>query len=170
MRKSSLLILVAALAVVGASCGKNNTKNNTNTMTNATNVSNTTTNIGTTTGTFETNTNSGSDTNTSPVNTNPVATNANTAQAATLTITSDGISPKTLIVTSGTTVTIINNDSRSHEITSNPHPDHTDLPGFEKQISAGSSTSFTFTQTGSWGYHDHDDPFDSKWQGTVIVQ
>jgi len=45
-----------------------------------------------------------------------------------VTITSSGVSPRSLTVTPGTQVTFVNNDSRSHNIASNPHPEHTDCP------------------------------------------
>lgn len=163
MRKRQLFIVVAMLALVGAGCAKKTTTN-INTSTNTT-VTNTATTTGNTTGTFTTNSST-----TTTVNTNREATNTNTAANATLIITSSGISPKTLTVDRGTVVTIVNNDSRSHQINSNPHPDHTDLPDLINSISAGSSSTYTFTKTGSWGYHDHNDPFDEKWKGTVVVQ
>lgn len=170
MQKTSVLLLIFAMTIIGAGCGKNATNDNLNAVTNSSTVTNTTTNTNTTTGTFETNTNAGSDTNTSLINSNKTAPTANPAQTATLTITSSGISPTTLTIASGTKVTIVNNDSRSHQIASDPHPSHTDLPAFDNTIAAGSSVTFTFTQVGSWSYHDHDDAFDPRWKGSVIVR
>src|SRR6185436_4898753 len=44
------------------------------------------------------------------------------------TITSTGVSPKSLTVTPGTQVTFINNDTTAHLMYSDPHPEHTDCP------------------------------------------
>lgn len=78
---------------------------------------------------------------------------------------------KLLTVAAGTTVVFKNSDTASHQIASNPHPVHTDLPGFDTgPIAPGASASFPFTKIGSWGYHDHLDAFNANLQGTVIVQ
>lgn len=87
-----------------------------------------------------------------------------------VTISSSGITPRTFTIDVGTVVTFQNQDSVSHQISSNPHPSHSDLPGFDLVIGAGVSRSFTFSRAGNWGYHDHLSPFDSKFQGTVTVQ
>src|SRR5687768_18522236 len=55
---------------------------------------------------------------------NPNPTNPNT-----FTITSAGVSPKELTVAPGTRVIFVNNDTRRHDIGSDPHPDHGDCPG-----------------------------------------
>lgn len=43
---------------------------------------------------------------------------------------------------------------------SNPHPTHTDYPGFDalKNIAPGGEYKFQFTKAGSWGYHNHLNP------------
>jgi plastocyanin len=137
------------LTLLGASCGKA-TATNTTTDTTTTNTS---------TGTSLANS---ADANTSDTNTSVLE--------RTVTITSAGMSSSTITVDAGTIVTFVNNDSTLHQIASNPHPTHTDLPGFDLSIAAGSSGSFTFSKVGSWGYHDHFNPFSSKYQGTVIVR
>lgn len=45
-------------------------------------------------------------------------------------------------------------------VASNPHPTHTDYPGFDSKqaIAPGGEYKFQFTKAGSWGYHDHLDP------------
>jgi plastocyanin len=50
----------------------------------------------------------------------------------TVTITSNGVSPKNLQVSPGSQVTFVNNDSRNHEMTSDPHPEHTDCPAINQ--------------------------------------
>src|SRR5262249_39830098 len=39
-----------------------------------------------------------------------------------------GVSPQSITVPPGTRVTFINNDSRRHNMASDPHPEHTDCP------------------------------------------
>src|SRR6476661_3617216 len=50
---------------------------------------------------------------------------------ATITITSAGVNPSSVTVSAGQSVTFVNNDSRSHEIASDPHPQHGTCPGIE---------------------------------------
>lgn len=164
MKKNILFVVLAGLIIAGAGCAKQ-TETNTAAVTTPPAMTNTTANTNATTGTFNTNT-TATNTNVSLVNTNTVVTPA----TATVTINASGVSSKSLTVQSGTVVTFVNNHSRSHQIASDPHPDHTDLPGFDLALSPGSSKSFTFTKVGSWGYHDHDDPFTSAWRGTIVVQ
>src|SRR5687768_13146813 len=45
---------------------------------------------------------------------------------ATITITSSGVSPRTVTVAAGSRVTFVNSSARAVEISSNPHPEHTD--------------------------------------------
>ena len=54
----------------------------------------------------------------------PVATDP----ATTITITAAGVSPKEIQVAVGGRVTFVNNDNAFHEMTSDPHPIHTDCP------------------------------------------
>lgn len=84
-------------------------------------------------------------------------------------MTSTGFSPATLTVKAGSTVTFQNDDTANHWIASNPHPTHTALPGFDakKVIAPGASYSYTFTQTGTWSYHDH---LNSEMTGTIVVE
>ena len=68
----------------------------------------------------------------------------------------------------GDTVTWTNNDAAPHQIASNPHPTHTDLPGLLSGVlSNGQSYSYTFDKAGTWGYHCHIHP---SMTGTVVVQ
>src|SRR5262245_47173502 len=48
--------------------------------------------------------------------------------ATTFLILNNAVCPSSLTVPRGTRVTFINNDSRAHEMTSDPHPEHTDCP------------------------------------------
>ena len=94
--------------------------------------------------------------------------------AATLTITSAGINPKSVTVAVGQAVTVVNNDSRSHEIASDPHPQHGSCPSFEAGLGtlAPGQTKVThaFGNAGTCGYHDHLDDSNANLRGTVVVQ
>jgi len=86
------------------------------------------------------------------------------------TILGDGtITPHTIYIVSGQSVRWTNNDSESHRISTNPHPAHTDLPGFDSvaNIAPSASYTYTFTKTGTFNYHDHLYPSNG---GTVVVQ
>lgn len=90
----------------------------------------------------------------------------------TITITSAGVSPKTITVVQGTQVTFTNNDSRNHDMFSNPHPEHTDCP----EINAvGFITPGQTKQTGNLntvrtcGYHDHNLNTVTSLQGTITI-
>ena len=82
--------------------------------------------------------------------------------------TEDGFQPKTITIKKGQTVTWTNKDSDELWVASNPHPTHTDYPGFDelKSIPTGQTYSFTFTKVGNWGYHNHLNP---SQKGVVVV-
>src|SRR5690349_17540099 len=96
------------------------------------------------------------------------------ASGATITLTASGVSAATVTVAVGQTVTFINNDSRSHEIASNPHPQHGSCPGMEAGLGviAAGQTKIThnFGNAGTCGYHDHQDDTNTRFQGTIVVQ
>lgn len=73
----------------------------------------------------------------------------------------DGVfSPGVVKIKAGQTVTFTNEGPGVMWVASNPHPTHTDYPGFDarREYNVGESYSFTFTKVGSWGYHNHRDP------------
>jgi plastocyanin len=100
--------------------------------------------------------------------------------------TNRGFEPATITVKNGTTLEWLNVSVKPMWVASDPHPAHTDLPGFdEKGISTDSKTydfnlipqahahgdspiyHYTFTKVGEWKYHNHIVPAD---KGTVIVK
>lgn len=96
------------------------------------------------------------------------------ASGATITLTANGVSAATVTVAVGQTVTFVNNDNKSHEIASNPHPQHGSCPGIEGglgTIGAGQTkTTHNFGNTGTCGYHDHLDDTNTRFQGAIVVQ
>ena len=66
-----------------------------------------------------------------------------------------------------------NNGSRLFDMSSDPHPEHTDCPemaavGF---LSPGQSrTSSNFNTARSCGFHDHNEPDTAGLKGRIIIQ
>jgi plastocyanin len=93
---------------------------------------------------------------------------------ATITITGSGVNPSTVTVAAGQTVTFVNNDSRSHQIASDPHPQHGSCPGIEAGIGtlgAGQTrTTHIMANSGTCRYHDHLDDSNASLRGTINVQ
>ena len=91
----------------------------------------------------------------------------------TITITSSGVSPKNLLVSPGSQVTFVNNDTRSHEMDSDPHPEHTDCPAINN---VGTLAPGQSRQTGNLnvvracGYHDHGNSETASLKGTITIQ
>jgi plastocyanin len=77
--------------------------------------------------------------------------------------------PSTLTIKAGETVKFENKSGDDFWPASNVHPTHLLNPGFDakKSILYRGSYSFTFTKTGSWGYHNHLTP---DIEGTIVVQ
>jgi plastocyanin len=83
--------------------------------------------------------------------------------------TDQGFSPATVTINNGDSVTWTNNSTNRMWVASDPHPTHTDLPGFDEKtaVAAGGSWTYTFIVSGSHGYHNHTNP---SIKGTVVVQ
>jgi plastocyanin len=93
---------------------------------------------------------------------------------ATVTITANGVSPQSVSITAGQSVTFVNNDSRAHDMASNPHPTHGSCPSIEGGvglISPGQTKiSHGFSGAGNCGYHDHNDPTNQSLSGGITVR
>lgn len=149
MARPSILLAVATILLLGAACSKPTT-NSTNTEV----TNNAVTNIAVTNTTIPTNAN--------------VVTNTSTVTNTVVSMTRSGFEPSSLTIKSGDTVTFVNNDTRTRQPASDPHPSHTGLAGFDADdgVPAGGQYQFTFTRTGTFGYHDH---LFSSLKGTVTV-
>jgi plastocyanin len=75
----------------------------------------------------------------------------------TVSMTDSGFTPSNITIKKGTKVIFVNNGTKPIWPASNPHPTHTDYPGFDplEGIAVGQSWSFTFDKVGVWGFHDH---------------
>jgi len=92
---------------------------------------------------------------------------------ATITISGSGtVSPQSVTITSGGRITFVNNDTRAHDMSSDPHPDHTDCPAINQAgfLGAGvTRATGNLTVARTCGFHDHDQPTNRNLQGTIIV-
>ena len=92
---------------------------------------------------------------------------------STITIETSGVTPKNLQVAPGAQVTFVNNDRRNHEMTSDPHPEHTDCPAINQVgviVPGQSKQTGNLNTPMTCGYHDHADAQNSAWQGRITVQ
>jgi plastocyanin len=92
---------------------------------------------------------------------------------ATITITSDGVSPREVTIAPGTRVRFVNNNRIAHDINSDPHPEHTDCPainqvGFIQPNQTKDTGPLTAVRT--CGFHDHNQPSNDSLTGRIIVR
>ena len=93
--------------------------------------------------------------------------------STTITISNNAVCPQNITVPRGTQVTFVNSDSKTHEMTSDPHPEHTDCQEINQ---VGNLVAGQRRQTGNLntakrcGFHDHI-AFDVKaLQGSITIQ
>jgi plastocyanin len=93
---------------------------------------------------------------------------------ATVTMTSAGVNPSSVTIGVGQSVTFTNNDTRTHEIASDPHPIHGSCPSIEAglgTLAPGQSRSTQgFANAGRCTYHDHLDDGNRGFQGSIVIQ
>jgi plastocyanin len=90
-----------------------------------------------------------------------------------ITISNNAVTPQSLTVSRGSRVTFINNDGRSHDMESDPHPTHTDCPELNEVgvLARGQShQSGVLNTVRSCGYHDHEQAEVRALQGTITIQ
>jgi plastocyanin len=103
----------------------------------------------------------------------PTAPTGPTTATTTITISNNAVSPQNITVARGSQVTFINNDTRTHDMESNPHPEHTDCPELDQ---VGFLNPGQRRQTGNMntvrtcGFHDHDQDSVRSLQGTITIQ
>jgi hypothetical protein len=93
-------------------------------------------------------------------------------EAATILILPSGVSPKVVTVPVGSRVNFTNQSSNNVEVTSDPHPIHTDCPPLNVGVVQPGRTGQTgvFTTARTCGYHDHGRSDDARWQGSIVIQ
>jgi plastocyanin len=97
------------------------------------------------------------------------------ANTTTITITSAGVSATQINVTAGARVTFVNMDIRSHNMTSDPHPEHNDCPEINTVglLQPGQSRETgNLVAVRTCGFHDHDDPppGGARWSGRITIR
>ena len=100
-------------------------------------------------------------------------TGGTTPNATTIVLSNNAASPQNITVTRGSQVTIINNDSRDHEMDSDPHPEHTDCPELNQIgfLSPGQSRlSGNLNTARKCGIHDHRAPDTAGLRATITIQ
>jgi plastocyanin len=96
-----------------------------------------------------------------------------TPSGPTISITSLGVTPKSVTISRGSQVTFVNNDSRPHDMESDPHPEHTDCPEIN---SVGTLNPGQSRQTGNQntvrtcGFHDHLAAENNNLRGSIVIQ
>ncbi len=91
----------------------------------------------------------------------------------TIVIQNNQVCPQTLTVARGSQVTMINNDTRVHEMDSDPHPEHTDCPELNQIdfLNPGQQrTSGNLNIARRCGFHDHTNPSNAAMKGTITIQ
>ena len=94
------------------------------------------------------------------------------SSAFTVTLTASGATPKELRVPLGSRVTFVNQDSRSHQMMSAPHPMHTDCPAINEvgMIDRGETkVTGTFATARDCGFHDNLRDGDASLRGVILV-
>src|SRR5262245_4531173 len=105
--------------------------------------------------------------------TTPTTTPPGAVNTTTITITNNVASPKDIIVPIGSQVTFVNNDSRPHDMESNPHPEHTECPALAQVgfLNPGQSRqSGNLITARICGYHDHNLAEVAGLQGSITVR
>ena len=94
-------------------------------------------------------------------------------QTNTVTITASGASPRNVEIALGSRVRFINSDGQVHDMSSDPHPDHTNCPEI---IQVGVLTPGAQRETGNFveartcGFHDHRQPNNAALQGIITAR
>ena len=106
--------------------------------------------------------------------TNPTPVGTPGPSGATITISSAGVvSPSSVTINNGESVTFVNNDTRAHEMASDPHPAHTDCPPINAlgTLQPGQSRlTNAMTTSRTCGFHDHLNDANANLRGTIVVR
>jgi plastocyanin len=93
---------------------------------------------------------------------------------ATITIGANGsISPASVTIAPGGRVTFVNSHNQAHDMSSDPHPEHTQCPEINSVgfLTAGQTrTTSNLNTARTCGFHDHNLPDDTRLQGRIIIQ
>ena len=93
-------------------------------------------------------------------------------KASAITFTESGVTPACSIASSGQKITWVNATPRVIQVSSDPHPVHSDNPEisdgkFIIQLDPGQGADAVLTRKGTFGFHDHAKP---SLTGTLIIE
>jgi len=103
----------------------------------------------------------------------PVADVLGAALPNTLVLMNNAICPQALTLTRGSQLIITNQDSQTHDMASDPHPEHTDCPEINQigTLNTGQSRSSGNLNTARrCGIHDHSNPGSAALKATITIQ
>ncbi len=84
----------------------------------------------------------------------------------------DGVAPASIQVSVGQRVTITNSGASTVQMSSDPHPTHTDCPQINAlgTLAPGQAAQTAiFTAARTCGFHDHNDPENASLRGTIVI-
>jgi plastocyanin len=92
---------------------------------------------------------------------------------ATITIGANGVSPNAVTISVGQSVSFVNNSGSTHEMDSDPHPQHTDCPEINAVGTIGNGqTKLTnaLNTARTCGFHDHTQDTNVSLKGTITIR
>ena len=92
---------------------------------------------------------------------------------ATITIADGRVTPASVTINVGQSVTFINNNGRGHNVTSDPHPNHTDCPAINavgNMTNGQTRLTNALTTARTCGFHNHDDPDNANFRGSIVIR
>lgn len=105
-------------------------------------------------------------------NGNPITPPGPGGSVTVITITAAGANPRTLTVDLGTRIRWVNNDSRAHEMSSDPHPEHNICPELNSRVLTPGQQHETnnLVTARTCGFHDHLLPAQMNLTGTITIR
>ena len=101
------------------------------------------------------------------------ATTSSDPGGRTITITSAGVSPKSVTVRPGDRVLFVNNDTVAHEMSSDDHPTHELWPAMNQVgylLPGQSRETGNLNEVGTITFHDHLDAQNQSLLGSIIIE
>ncbi len=104
---------------------------------------------------------------------NESPSNPSEPPCATITIAANAVSPNAVTVSPGCRISFVNNDSRNHDMASDPHPEHTDCREINSVgvLSPGrSAETGNLNAVRTCGFHDHLQDQVASMKGTITIR
>lgn len=89
-----------------------------------------------------------------------------------ITITAAGADQRNLTVPLGTRIRWVNSDTRNHEMSSDPHPEHNQCPELNSRVLTPGQSHETnnLVTARTCGFHDHLNPDQANLKGTITIR